>query len=118
MAKKKSGGVGEVLEYGCILTIIIFALILFAFFASGLNAIYLSMEIFHFHISRGQFWSIVVLFSTVFYFFLFFIVGKDWKSAFYAYMIINVIVIVIDLLSYFLFKLPFLAGILNMAFGI
>lgn len=91
---------------------------LFFFFAFGINALYLTQQLFHFKLDRGQFWTISVIISVALYIALFFIRQRNWKKSVVAYLIVNLSVAGIDLALYFLFKLPFLKQLVFTAFGI
>lgn len=91
---------------------------IFFFFAFGINALYLTGNLFHFKLDRGQFWTIAVIISVALYIALFFIRKKEWKKAVVAYLIVNLSVAGIDLALYFLFKLPYLKHLVFAAFGI
>lgn len=108
-SNSKGGGAGV------IVVVILCAVIYFAF-AFGLNLVFLIIREFHFHFDRGQFWSLAVLVSLA-VFFIIKLIYKKWKKVFSYYFLLNLIVVGSDLLSFFLFKLPFLKLLAFTAFG-
>jgi hypothetical protein len=98
--------------------VIILAVLVFVFFSCGINVMYFITQGFHIKIDRGQFWTLSILFSILVYFIIFFIRKKQWLKALTAYTILNVAVAGIDLVSYFLFKSPFLKKLIYVCFGL
>jgi hypothetical protein len=98
--------------------VIVLAVLVFVFFSCGINIMYFITKWFHIIIDRGQFWTLAIILSVLIYFILFFIQKKVWHKALITYTIINVLAAGIDLVSYFLFKLPFLKKLIMVCFGL
>jgi len=107
--KKTSGGAG-----GLFLVVLLFAV--FIFFNIGINVSFLANNWLGLKFDIGQLWTLGIIISVVAYFIIFIFI-RDFSSTFLIYMIINVIVFLILLVTHFLFKLSYLRLLLKAFFN-
>jgi hypothetical protein len=98
-------------------TFLIYPFYLFICMAFSINIVHIFTQIFDIKINKGGYWSAGLLISIVLFSILWLYVNKVFSKALIGYLIINLTVISLDMLSYYILKSTFFPKLLNNIFS-